>query len=181
MPTASHLLATLVLASAFASLDAHATLVRPFSLAELVHEAHSVVRGEVVDQETTWDDTRHELYTLSWVRVDEVLSGREGPGELVVVRQIGGVRDGLERHVVGTAKLVVGDEVVLFTRTDGTFHYLVGMAQGAFLVAPSLRVTRRGLPALSASQAPMRPLAPDDTSWPTLRAAVLRLVAEARP
>lgn len=177
-PTLVALLLTLALPTV-----AHATLARPFPLAELVRASHSIVRGEVVDQESVWDAAWGEVYTLSWVRVDEVLEGRERVGELVVVRQIGGVIDGVERRVVGVAPLTLGDEVVVFARTDGTFHYLVGMAQGAFHVqrGPSVRVLRGGLPGLVASAGPMRPLAPDAAGWSEFRGEVMRLVTEARP
>ena len=50
------------------------------------------------------------------------------------MRQLGGVLDGLETRLVGTTDFTLGDEVVLFTRTDGALHYLVGMAQGSYFV-----------------------------------------------
>lgn len=175
---------------------AAATIVRPFALAELVRASHSIVRGQVVDREVVWDPDFHELYTLTWVRADEVLAGREQPGDLLVVRQIGGVLDGVERKVVGTAELELGDEVVLFARTDGTWHYLVGMAQGAFHISRSSSaagasgplVARPIVPSLAAPNgdpqlagaAPYRPLAPDRARWDELRAEVLRIVAEVR-
>ncbi len=117
---------------------AAATLVRGFSLHELVRAGHSAVRGEVIGAEVVWDAAWGNVYTHTFVRVDEVLSGAERVGDVVVVRQLGGLLDGVEQRVVGTADLPLGAEVVVFARSDGAFHYLVGMAQGAW------RVTRAG-------------------------------------
>ncbi|MFO0751662.1 MAG: hypothetical protein U1F43_39245, partial [Myxococcota bacterium] len=182
--TIASLIAAVVAGVLAAAAPARATLVRPFSLSELCRAAHSIVRGEVVDEEVIWDAERHEVYTLSWVRVDEALAGADAPGDLVAVRQIGGVIDGVERRVVGTATLALGDEVVLFARSDGAFHYLVGMAQGAFHLERSARapagaaVASRGAVAtLAEPGAPTRPLAPDRIGWDELRAEVVRILA----
>lgn len=168
---------------------ARATLVRPFSLVELCRAAHSVLRGEVVGEEVVWDAARREVYTLTSVAVSDVLVGRERPGDVVLVRQIGGVLDGVERRVVGTADLALGDEVVVFARTDGAFHYLVGMAQGAFHVARAGDggdVLARTVPAgvlgsALTPGAPLAPVAPDRLRWGELRALVRRLGAEVSP
>jgi len=116
------------------STAAWATIVRPFTLRGLATEAHEVVRGEVVDEEVVYDAWWDRVYTHTTVRVDEAIGGHVRPGDLIVVRQLGGELDGLETILIGTADFTLGDEVVLFTRTDGALHYLVGMAQGSYLV-----------------------------------------------
>ena len=163
---------------------AHATLVRGFTLGELVVAADAIVVGEVAWQESVWDPAWREVYTLSWIRVGESWRGSERPGEYVVLKQIGGVLDGLERRVVGTATLGIGDEVALFARTDGAFHYAVGMAQGVFHVARGSGqapvVGRGALPGLigPAPGSPIGPLPPSRTQLAALRTEVLRLLAE---
>ena len=166
---------------------ASATLLPTFSLAELDRAAHMIVRGEVVDQETVWDPLRRELYTHSFVRVDEVLAGGGTPGDWIVVRQIGGVLDGIARGVVGTAELRVGDELILFTRTDGALHYLVGMAQGAYHIASAVGrgppiatslLTRTTPLALLAPPGPTRAPAPDTLTLGALHTELARLHAE---
>ena len=163
---------------------ANATLVRGFTLGELVVASDAIVVGEVTWQESVWDPAWKEVYTLSWIRVAERWHGRERPGEYVVLKQIGGVLDGLERRVVGTATLTIGDEVALFARSDGAFHYAVGMAQGVFQVARaaghSALVARGALPGMvgPAPGSPAAPLPPERTQLAALRAEVQRLLAE---
>nr|ACU26392.1 hypothetical protein [uncultured bacterium HF186_25m_30B18]ACU26429.1 hypothetical protein [uncultured bacterium HF186_75m_14K15] len=144
---------------------ASATIVKPFTLRGLATEAHEVVRGEVIDEEVIYDAYWDRVYTHNVVHVLEALGGTARPGDLIVVRQMGGVLDGIESVLIGTSDLQLGDEVVLFTRTDGAMHYLVGMAQGAYWVwrdgAGIGRVTRyldaidiRPLPHTAARKAP---------------------------
>jgi hypothetical protein len=174
-------LATLLVAD---ERGAHATLVRGFTLGELVAASDAIVVGEVAWQESVWDPAWKEVYTLSWIRVAERWRGSEGPGETVVLKQIGGVLDGLERRVVGTARLAIGDEVALFARTDGAFHYAIGMAQGVFHVGRAVGraplVGRRALPGMVGPTpgSPVAALPPEQTQLAALRAEVLRLLAE---
>jgi hypothetical protein len=157
--------------------DAWATRVRPFPLPAMVRDAHAIVRGEVIDEEVVFDPAWGQVYTHSSVRVDEVLQGRERVGEVIVVRQIGGELDGLSREVVGTARLHIGAEVVLFARTDGAFHYLIGMAQGVYAVDRSVpgRVSLiRSLGGLKLMDlpGPAAPLPPSRWGLDELRASV---------
>ncbi|MEC9072368.1 MAG: hypothetical protein VX938_08325 [Myxococcota bacterium] len=126
----------LMLATLFAA-EASATIVPAFPLRQLAMEAHEVVRGQVVDQRFVYDPARDRIYTHTRIVVDEDLRW-SGPGlRDVVVRQLGGVVGDRESHVVGNARLKLGAEVVLFARTDGTYHYVVGMSQGAYEVMRS--------------------------------------------
>lgn len=115
---------------------AEATIIRPFDLVGLAYEAHVVVHGEVVAQESRWSEDGSRIYTYSEVTVRERVKGTDVP-ETVLVKQIGGTVDEVTMQVPGTAQIVVGDEVVLFLRTDGIFHYLVGMHQGHYAVQRS--------------------------------------------
>jgi len=126
----------ILLACALSALStaAWATIVKPFTLRGMATEAHEVVRGEVIDEEVVYDAWWERVYTHTVIRVDEALGGQARPGDIIVLRQLGGVLDGWETHLVGTTDYTLGDEVVLFTRTDGALHYLVGMAQGSYYV-----------------------------------------------
>jgi hypothetical protein len=179
-------LAVLVVTAALAASapPAQATLVRGFSLAALTLEAHDVVRGVVVDQSSFYDPSRDRIYTDSVIAVAEALGGAQRAGELVVVRQMGGIVDGLQHRVVGTAPLALGAEVVVFTRTDGAIHYLVGMAQGAYGVARPAAgpaTVTRGLAGLTLTPpaAIARPRAPDRLTLAQLRAAVIATLRDA--
>lgn len=162
---------------------AWATLLPTFSVRGLTFEAHAIVRGEVLEDEVVYDAAWGRVYTHTVVRVSETLSGGSAPGDLIVVRQMGGALDGVHTQVVGTAPLLPGDEVVLFARTDGAFHYLIGMSQGAFRVdrasGAEAGVSRSThalnlLPAVApAAEAP-----PEGMTLAGLRAAVTEALAE---
>lgn len=137
---------------------ANAATVPAFSLGGLARTADSILRGTVVAEHPLWHrfgDGPVRLYTVSEVRVRRVLKG--DPGDTtVLVLQMGGVDGGLSHSVPGTARLTPGDEILVFTRTDGAFHYLVGMAQGAFVLSAPPASTpgtpswqRTGLPNLA--------------------------------
>ena len=113
---------------------AEATLVRAFPMRALTVHAHEIVRGHVLGSEVVYDPVFERVYTHTQVRVLESLAGETRAGAVIMVRQIGGLLDGVESRVVGTAPLMMGTEVILFTRTDSAHHYLVGMAQGAYTV-----------------------------------------------
>ena len=114
-----------------------ATIVPAFPLRQLAVEAHDVLRGHVVDERMVYDPMRDRIYTHTTVEVTEDLRGLTRGGQRITVRQIGGVLGDRETRVVGTAFLSPGAEVVIFARTDGRYHYLVGMAQGAYDVIRS--------------------------------------------
>lgn len=166
--------AVALVAMVTAATVAQATLVRSFSLTALSLEAHGILRGEVIDEEVVYDARYGEVFTDTHVRVQETLAGDARIDEVVVVRQIGGVLDGVETHVVGTVDFQIGDEIVTFTRTDGAFHYLVGMSQGAWaLTRLGTGVTHlhRDLGAISPLPLPIpaRRMAPDRLTLQDLR------------
>ncbi len=161
--------------------DSHATIVRGFSLSGMTATAQSIVRGTVVDQEVVYDSHWGRVYTHTIIEVSEVLWGTEIPGEFVVLRQIGGELDGITSRVVGTAHIEVGDEVVVFARTDGARHYLVGMAQGLYQVdrRAATPLVARGVYGLRLipQPGPARAIAPTGMTLATLRAHVLATLA----
>ena len=162
------LLATLLAA------EAGATIVPAFPLRQLATEAHDVVRGQVVEQRSVYDPVRDRIYTHTRIVVDEDLRWSGGGLGDVIVRQLGGVVGDRESRVVGTAKLHLGAEVVVFARTDGTYHYLVGMSQGAYEVVRSpsdvARLTRGvSLMTHMIRPGPVAPAAPDNMSLQGLR------------
>lgn len=187
MPPVSKSRATLVsvalLCVAAVAPGARATLMPTFALSGLVHEAHAVVRGQVIDEEVVYDARFRRVYTHSVVRVEETLSGAAAPGDVIVVRQVGGLLDGVHSQVVGTARLDLGDEVVLFARTDGAYHYLIGMAQGLFRIERGpggATEVLRSTHAMRLVASPLPGAAPpvQRQRWETLRANVLAVLAE---
>ena len=121
-----------------------ATSIRSFTMTEMVHESAVVLRGKVTSQKAQWKQDKSAIYTDSTVHISAIYRGRVTQ-KTVTIRQLGGTLDGLEMSVVGTAKLSVGEDVFLFLRTNGTHHFLVGMAQGKYRVqktADKTTVTR---------------------------------------
>ena len=156
---------------------AGATIVKPFTLRGLTVTAHDIVRGEVVDEEVVYDTWWGRVYTQTSVRVLESLSGDAQVGDVIVIRQLGGSLDGHETRLVGTTDFVLGDEIVIFARTDGAFHYLIGMAQGSYFVTRSehgLAGVKRSIGDLTL--APSSPIAgtraPEHTSLQRFRTLV---------
>lgn len=163
-----------LLVATFVASSAGATIIPAFPLRQLVVDAHDIVRGQVVDQRSVYDPRRDRIYTHTVIRVDEVLGRPASSSPYLTVRQLGGVIGDRESRVVGTASLEVSSEVVLFTRTDGTYHYLVGMAQGAYQVISSPDGTprlTRGADGMTrmVRPGPAAPAAPDRMSLHELR------------
>lgn len=156
---------------------ASATIVPAFPLRQLAVEAHDVLRGHVVDARVVYDPMRDRLYTHTTIEVIEDLQGLIRGGDRITVRQIGGVLGDRETRVVGTATLSPGAEVVIFARTDGRYHYLVGMAQGAYdVIRPrgSAPVLARGVGHMTRiiGTGPVAATAPERMTLSTLRLLV---------
>ncbi|MBD89948.1 MAG: hypothetical protein CL940_06405 [Deltaproteobacteria bacterium] len=159
---------------------ASATLVRAVPMRAMAAQAHEVIRGHVLDSECLYDPVFERVYTHTRLAVLETLAGSTTRGDVIEVRQIGGILDGIESRVVGTARLEMGAEVVLFTRTDGAHHYLMGMAQGAYAVdrrAPGAPTLHRETGALRIAPpfGPAAKLAPDRLTLDTLRTFVVEV------
>ena len=127
------ILSILAVVGSFCPTQAGATTVRGFTTHDMVREAAVVVRVRVEAQVSVWNRAKTAIYTHTTVKRTERLVGKRAPVRLTV-RQLGGTVGDVSMMVPGTATLKVGQEVVLFLRTDGRYFYLVGMAQGAFRV-----------------------------------------------
>ncbi|MFT5432623.1 MAG: hypothetical protein ACI9OJ_003325 [Myxococcota bacterium] len=113
-----------------------ATTIRSMSTFEMVAESAVIIRGTVEAQRGLFNADMSRIYTDSTVLVTRVIAGK-GVGSTtrskrISVRQIGGRVGEVSMTVPGVARLAPGEDVVLFLRTDGTRHYLVGMSQGKF-------------------------------------------------
>jgi|JI10StandDraft_1071094.scaffolds.fasta_scaffold479981_2 uncharacterized membrane protein len=140
----------LFFALACLSVPAGATIVQSLSLEEMSRKADVIVHGRVVEQATAWNETRSRIYTVTTIEVQERLKGLGASS--IRVRQLGGTVDGLTQSIVGNARLVVGEEVVVFLNRDEAkdLHYVVGMAQGKYAVdrstpVPTIRHDLAGL------------------------------------
>lgn len=170
------LLLTLAIGLGFPTASS-ATLVQTFSMSELVRESQDVIRGYVVQIQPLYDTVQKHIYTHTTIEVQEDIRTGSTAKRRIVVRQLGGALHGIETTLSGNAQLGIGEEVVLFARTDGAFHYVVGMAQGKYTVTR----TKAGKPLLGRSLAGLRglkrsaialPQAPDSLSLDELRRQV---------
>jgi len=99
----------------------------------LTRASDLVVRGTVVRVEPRWTEDQRRIITDSEILVSEVLKGNV-TGKTVVAMQPGGVLGDVGQMVHGTAKFSLGDEVVVFLEKRGDRAFVVGLAQGRFLV-----------------------------------------------
>lgn len=130
----------LIAASLAFSAMARATsfIERPFPNA--VKDAPFIVKGRVGQVYTDWvktpDGTRR-IYTFCELQVEEVVKGKISQiGSSIVMREMGGEKDGIGMQVSGSAQFARGEPVVVFVREknkDGTFD-LEGMMMGKYIV-----------------------------------------------
>jgi hypothetical protein len=113
-----------------APLPVRASIVVPLDLSELVQRADLIAHGDVGRQDSSWEGGR--IITRTVVRLRAALKG--AAAKEIVVRTTGGVVHGIGQILHGEAKLVPGEEVVLFLRAEGGEYRSVGLAQGKFQI-----------------------------------------------
>lgn len=113
---------------------------------QVAREAKYVVRGQVIDTWSAWDDAREVIFTYSTVRVSRYIGEATGPDTLVV-REVGGTVDGYSQEAIGFPEIRRGEQVVLMlSEWEGSTDLRVhAFNQGKFLVRE-----RRGIEILVA-------------------------------
>ncbi|HAR42872.1 MAG TPA: hypothetical protein DCS07_09635 [Bdellovibrionales bacterium] len=105
---------------------------RPFE--ETVQDAPTIVRGSIGNSYADWSkglDGTKRIYTYFDVQVTEVLKGSAQKPSLVL-RQLGGEKDGVGLQIAGSASFERGEDVVIFTgkrNGDGSYE-LLGLSMG---------------------------------------------------
>ncbi len=137
--------ALLTLAVLVCSAPAHATLVQAFDFDALSGFANAIVRGRVVDIESSWEGRM--IYTEVLVEVAECLKG--DCNRTVVVAVVGGTVGNLVAHVEGVARYTLGEDVVLFLEPTVSARRMrtIGMAQGKFRLDGPV-ATREAVPVI---------------------------------
>ena len=179
----SALLAIWLVAAFLPPLSSSATIVKPFTAAEMSREAAVIDRGVEQARQGVWADDKSRIYTDTTLVVTHVVAGRVQTPH-ITLRQLGGQVAGASMTVAGTAQLSVGEDVLLFLRTDGARFYLVGMAQGKWHIRQDeagREVIGQSLGALSLlpRRRPLRPRQPPAAA-PVTYAQLLELVRRAR-
>lgn len=118
---------------------ASASVVVPLDLPELVGRSELIVHAVPTRQESVWEGGR--IVTRTTLRVIGALKG--SAGKEVEVRHFGGVVHGIGQKLYGEPTFSLGEEVVLFLRSQGGELRTVGMAQGKFRVVADPRTGRR--------------------------------------
>lgn len=118
----------LIFASLFLLPSALATtfIERPFP--ESVSEAPLIVRGRIGTSYADWVQNAggRKIYTFYDLQVDEVIKGQV-ENRSIVIRELGGEKDGVGMHVSGAAQFDRGEDVVVFLterNSDGSFDVL---------------------------------------------------------
>jgi hypothetical protein len=117
-----------LLAVFFLSSFAYATTFVDIPFPEWVKQTPSIVHGKVGGSYTDWSESgpAKKIYTFYTVQVDEVLKGgastSDGP---IIIRELGGEKDGLGMQVAGAAQFSRGEDVVVFLNEenhDGSYE-----------------------------------------------------------
>ncbi|MEE2758335.1 MAG: hypothetical protein VYA30_16875 [Myxococcota bacterium] len=142
---------------------AQSTVVEPLSIGQLAAESHRVVRGYVDSVYVVPErGERGEIYTRVELTVDEYIIG-DGPDHLTV-QQLGGQLGEWQMYLSGNAEFIPGTEVIVFLDYEPAknLHYVVGLAQGLFIIdrtgdVPSLSRDLDGLSFYLAEPVPFKP------------------------
>jgi hypothetical protein len=111
-------------------------LERPFPTT--VQEAPVIVRGKVGTSYTNWaelPDGSKRIHTFTELQLDDILKGTI-TGRTLIMRELGGEKDGVGMQVSGTAQFDRGEDVVVFLglkNPDGS-HDVHGMMMGKYNV-----------------------------------------------
>jgi hypothetical protein len=100
---------------------------------QIAREARYVVRGQVLDTWSQWDDAREVIYTYATVRVTRYFGETTGP-DVLMVREVGGTVDGYTMEAVGFPMIRRGEQIVAFLSEDGSDLRIHAYNQGKYLV-----------------------------------------------
>jgi hypothetical protein len=109
-------------------------LQRPFP--ETVADAPVIVRGRIGSASSDWGTTaegQKRIYTMYDLALSEVLKGPVNPdSKTLVVRELGGTKNGIGMQISGTAQFDTGEDVVVLLNNrnpDGSYD-VRGMMMG---------------------------------------------------
>lgn len=117
---------------------AFATSFYPQPFPDTIQGAPVIVRGKAGMNYSDWakdDEGSKRIYTFNEIQVTEVLKGSLSANS-VVIREMGGEKDGVGLHVEGTSHYQRGEDVVVLLRhknSDGSYD-VQGMMMGKYNV-----------------------------------------------
>jgi hypothetical protein len=126
-------LVTLLLA--LVALPLSASQFKEMSFDEVALESAYIVRGDVVNTWSAWDEAHEVIYTYATVRVHRYFGEMTGPDTLLV-REVGGTVDGYTQEAIGFPAIRDGENVVFFLSKweDSPDYRIHAFNQGKYLV-----------------------------------------------
>ena len=111
-------------------------LMEALSISTLAKASTSIIRGEVIDTESMWNESGDEIVTRATIRVQSDFK-RQVSEELVTVEYLGGEVGEIGMMVSDSPQMFAGEEVIIFLEpseasTDRQRFHVVGSAQGKF-------------------------------------------------
>jgi hypothetical protein len=116
--------------------SARASVVQALDLAGLVANAHVIVLGKTVAQQSHYD-AHGRIVTDIEVIVESCEKGGLQAGESVLIRRLGGVVNGVGMRIEGEPTFQIGERTLLFGHGPIAALRPVGMSQGALRVTES--------------------------------------------
>ncbi len=117
----------------------HTTTFNEQPFEKTIQEAPVIVRGRTGMKYTNWatgGDGNRRIYTFFELSIDEVFKGISNPPRSIIMREVGGEKDGVGLKVAGTADFKPGEDVVVTLNaqnSDGTYD-IRGMMQAKYEV-----------------------------------------------
>jgi hypothetical protein len=113
---------------------AHATVLVPGSLADLVRDAQVIVCGRVTEVSAQWADGRRRIESVVVIEASGYLKGDYG-GRLAF-KVPGGAIGRYQSVMMGAPVFRPGDDVILFLGAEGPeLPHLIGFSQGVLRLA----------------------------------------------
>jgi len=116
----------------------YATSFYPQPFPNLVQQALQIARGKVGMSYSDWGEDpagTRRLYTYYELQVSEILKG-SATGASLIMRELGGEKDGMGMHVPGASQYDRGEDVVVFLserNKDGSYD-VRGMSMGKYSI-----------------------------------------------
>ena len=98
--------------------QAHALMVE-LGLEDLTGESDFILRGEIAEVKSEWNEDRTLIHTYITLSVKERIHG-QGAAETITIKQRGGEVDGIRMAVSNCAIFKPGEDVVVFLKPDST-------------------------------------------------------------
>jgi hypothetical protein len=105
------------------------------SFDQVARESALIVRGQVLDTYTAWNDAHDTIFTYATVRVTRYFGETTG-ADTLIVREVGGTVDGYTQEAIGFPAIRRGEQVVLLLSQwdDGSEYRMHAFNQSKYLV-----------------------------------------------